>query len=382
MSWLTDLAGRAEALLDKMDQAAATSLQDAGIADTSLREESTPLRPTSEAPPPPPPSARSAPAYEPTVRTPSPAAQGDGSVAQLLVGSASKSAMLMRPREGSAVVTSSPPRLSSYKSSATAPTDDSLFEFLNSPSQAKETSRSKKPKIVPTKVAKAMPRLPRPHSTPVMAQQRSGEGGEEGEGSDPSTPLSQWHVGDNVKNETVIEEVDGTTGDLPPGAAVAESISASKEEEETETTATELSQQQTDASETEQDQSTDSQLHAKITSLQQKLSNLSLENKLLKREVSSLNDELSQVSGRVKEVGNATARYESEIDALREQASRSDHMIRQLRSHEEDLQAALDARDSQIQVLRTRLAEADSDIEGLRQRTTNYQKERERSGVK
>lgn len=84
--------------------------------------------------------------------------------------------------------------------------------------------------------------------------------------------------------------------------------------------------------------------------LQQKVSNLELENKLLKREVASLNDELGAVMGRVHEVKESVARYESEIGSLREQATRADHMIRQLRSHEEDLQAALEARDSQIQV--------------------------------
>ena len=87
-----------------------------------------------------------------------------------------------------------------------------------------------------------------------------------------------------------------------------------------------------------------------VVALQQKISNLELENKLLKREVASLNDELGLMMGRVRDAGESVSQYESEISALREHAFRSDHMIRQMRSQEEDLQAALEARDSQIQV--------------------------------
>ncbi len=89
---------------------------------------------------------------------------------------------------------------------------------------------------------------------------------------------------------------------------------------------------------------------AQLLAMQQKVSNLELENRLLKREVASMNDELSGVMGRVREAGVSVGQYEAEIASLREQASRSDHVIRQLRSHEEDLQAMLEARDSQIQV--------------------------------
>ena len=87
-----------------------------------------------------------------------------------------------------------------------------------------------------------------------------------------------------------------------------------------------------------------------LLALQQRTSNLELENKLLKREVSSLNDELGAMAVRVKETGEGAARYDKEIASLRERVAKGDHMIRQLRSHEEDLQSTLDAKDSQIQV--------------------------------
>ncbi len=98
----------------------------------------------------------------------------------------------------------------------------------------------------------------------------------------------------------------------------------------------------------------DARHQAQTLALQQKVSNLELENRLLKREVASMNDELSSVMGRVREAGEGVRQYEVEITSLREQASQADHVIRQLRSHEEDLQAALEARDSQTQVRKGR----------------------------
>ena len=98
--------------------------------------------------------------------------------------------------------------------------------------------------------------------------------------------------------------------------------------------------------------STTSQMleQSQLVTLQQRVSNLELENKLLKREVASLNDELGVMMGRVRDAGESVAQYEREISTLREHTSRSDRMIRQMRSQEEDLQAALEARDSQIEV--------------------------------
>ena len=92
------------------------------------------------------------------------------------------------------------------------------------------------------------------------------------------------------------------------------------------------------------------QVQVDVMALRQKVSNLELENKLLKREVASLNDELSSVMVRMREAGGSVNQYEGEMATLREQVLRADHMIRQLRSHEEDLQASLVAKDSQVQV--------------------------------
>ena len=80
------------------------------------------------------------------------------------------------------------------------------------------------------------------------------------------------------------------------------------------------------------------------------MSDLELENRLLKREVTSLNDELGTVLERVREAEEGVASHRKEAESLREQVSASERVIRQLRSHDEDAQATLQARDSQIQV--------------------------------
>ena len=77
---------------------------------------------------------------------------------------------------------------------------------------------------------------------------------------------------------------------------------------------------------------------------------MELENRLLKREVTSLNDELGTVLERVREAEEGVATHRKEAESQREQVAASDHVIRQLRSHDEDTQATLEARDTQIQV--------------------------------
>jgi chromosome segregation ATPase len=110
----------------------------------------------------------------------------------------------------------------------------------------------------------------------------------------------------------------------------------------------------------------------------QKVSNLELENRLMKREVNALNEELSGVMQRRNEASDIKAQYESKIQALREQASRAGHVIRQLQSHEEDLQASVVARDSQIEVLRNQLAAGDRALVEAKERLVSSKKEQDR----
>ena len=110
----------------------------------------------------------------------------------------------------------------------------------------------------------------------------------------------------------------------------------------------------------------------------QMVSTLQLENRLMKREVSALNEELSGVTLRANQAADVKARCEGELRALREQVSKSDQIARQLRSREEDFQATLMARDSQIEVLRSQLSAADRAVEEAKERLLLSKKEQER----
>lgn len=133
MSWLSEIAGKAEALLDRMDQAAATSIQSTGLATPQTR---TALvgRETHE----------TALTYEPT------ASVGVEKTPSLPPNSPSTS---LPPHKH--VATYSPvahpepppkttPTPSSFsKSRSSVPSDDSIFEFLNTPTR----TEAKKPHL-------------------------------------------------------------------------------------------------------------------------------------------------------------------------------------------------------------------------------------------
>ncbi len=130
---------------------------------------------------------------------------------------------------------------------------------------------------------------------------------------------------------------------------------------------------------------------------QQHLSSLELENRLLKNEVASLNQEMSSVIQRVKLaqdgefcfcslslvtrcpncVGQCMVLHSTELfwvffselvqtkkqlQAQSASHSQSDQIIRELRARENDLTEALGAKDAQLGILRVRLEEADKDV--------------------
>ncbi|PIK56292.1 putative golgin subfamily A member 5 [Apostichopus japonicus] len=111
---------------------------------------------------------------------------------------------------------------------------------------------------------------------------------------------------------------------------------------------------------------------------QQQLSSLQLENKLLKNEVSSLNEEMVAALGRVKKAQEDTKRLHSELRKKETQESGTDNIVRQLRSREEDLAEELNAKNSQLAVLRVRLQEADQEIKSKTQQVNDLNGERNR----
>ncbi|XP_009247691.3 golgin subfamily A member 5 isoform X2 [Pongo abelii] len=89
------------------------------------------------------------------------------------------------------------------------------------------------------------------------------------------------------------------------------------------------------------------------------LSNLRLENQLLRNEVQSLNQEMASLLQRSKETQEELNKARARVEKWNADHSKSDRMTRELRAQVDDLTEAVAAKDSQLAVLKVRLQEAD-----------------------
>lgn len=64
------------------------------------------------------------------------------------------------------------------------------------------------------------------------------------------------------------------------------------------------------------------------------------------------------------------SQLKDEVNSLRHQCSTLDQLIRRMRSQEDDLTAAVETRDSQIHILRTRLQESDDLLKIMKEEAT------------
>ena len=390
MSWFSDLTDKAGALLNKVDQVAATSLQDAGISSPA-RETGVPVNSSTSNEP------AELPSYWDSQKR-----RGE-TVAQVLVGSATGSPLITPTSRHSKPVschsgqrhTRLPGPSHSQLGSANYPinssssttkqplSEDSLFEFLNSPKSSRSRgsrSNSRLSAIMTPDDSEA--EMPRPHSMPMLVQSspKKEAGCDEDKSKRSKSVKPDEEEGSGVKLEEVatggteekdkekekepaqvVEEmdfdrVDGlTVENLPPEPESESEVCVDKEVQENSSAAA-----------------------VEVERLKQTVSNLQLENKLMKREMISLNDEQGRFIVRLNEASQVADHYQSEIHALGEQALRSDQVIRQLRSQGEDLQTAVDVRDSQLQVLRAQLAMADQAVEENKEQLVLARKEQER----
>ncbi|KAL5272237.1 hypothetical protein ACHWQZ_G000450 [Mnemiopsis leidyi] len=92
------------------------------------------------------------------------------------------------------------------------------------------------------------------------------------------------------------------------------------------------------------------------------LSRLELENKLIKQEVSQLTEEISFLSSKLSSCKEKLQVQSSANKEQQEELKRQSGSIRRLKENEADLKEALTAKDTQIGVLKVRLAEADSEL--------------------
>ena len=171
MSWLSGIAGKAEALLDRMDHAAATSIQSAGISTPQRADHHSSL------------------AYEPTASVAiekSLSVPAKPPTSSLPPHKTSVYSPVTRP-EAPPQTTPTPSSYNAYsKSRSNAPNEDSIFQFLNTPTRPSESRKTAHP---------PGPQRGRRPSSPVEAQRKKsgsmevegvgegggGEGGEEEE---------------------------------------------------------------------------------------------------------------------------------------------------------------------------------------------------------
>ncbi|XP_042091325.1 golgin subfamily A member 5 isoform X3 [Ovis aries] len=89
------------------------------------------------------------------------------------------------------------------------------------------------------------------------------------------------------------------------------------------------------------------------------LSNLRLENQLLRNEVQNLNQEMASLLQRSKETQEELNRARARVEKWNVDHSKTDRITRELRAQVDDLTEAVAAKDSQLAVLKVRLQEAD-----------------------
>ncbi|XP_029094807.1 golgin subfamily A member 5 isoform X3 [Monodon monoceros] len=290
MSWFADLAGKAEDLLNRVDQGAATALSrkenTSGIVDSKntdypeLHQQNTDLTYQTG------PKATYISSAADNIRN---------QKATILAGTANVKLGSRTSVEAShPVENASVPRPSSQfvRRKKSEPDDELLFDFLNS-SQKEPTGK------VEIKKERG--------KTPVLQSSRT-------------TSVSS----ENTRVTTVKTIEEHPSGSQSHGAACADRNPVPED---------------------------DGRSH--------ELSNLRLENQLLRNEVQSLNQEMASLLQRSKETQEELNKARARVEKWNVDHSKSDRITRELQAQVDDLTEAVAAKDSQLAVLKVRLQEAD-----------------------
>ncbi|XP_047466709.1 golgin subfamily A member 5 [Mugil cephalus] len=358
MSWLTDLAGKAEHFLNKVDQGAATALSKnqatASSFSSSYEDEATVKSDyissgykTD--------SAVTHHAYTSSRDAPGFISAAAGNIkksnATLLAGTAN---VASAPSSSGSSAPTSAKTSSGFvrpKKSEQDVDDDMLFDFLNSSDPPVSTRRDSRRELgkVASPVAEAQNPTPPLSTTPHTIP------------SAPSTPPS--------------------TRGLSRASSMS-SLSAHSNKTSEETSTKELSQ--------DTPESSDSGLAAPQESSKQEppppteepqsqiLSSLRLENQLLRSEVVSLNQEMASVIQRAKDLQDELNQARLRADRWNSEQSHTDRTLRELRLHVDDLNEALSAKDGQLAVLKIRLDEADQLLKSRSVALEEMQREKSR----
>ncbi|XP_045864816.1 golgin subfamily A member 5 [Meles meles] len=311
MSWFADLAGKAEDLLNRVDQGAATALsrkENSGNITYNKNADYPELQQNMDL----------------TYQTGSKAAYISSAAdnirnqkATLFAGTANVKVGSRTSAEASHTVeNASLPRPSSQfvRRKKSEPDDELLFDFLNS-SQKEPTGR--------VEIKKERSRTPVPPSSRTASGSSVTTGitavkaTEENPGSQSDVTSNNSDSGHEVQEDSSKENV--SSGAVPTDHNPAPSHDGKSHE----------------------------------------LSNLRLENQLLRSEVQSLNQEMASLLQRSKETQEELTKARARVEKWNVDHSKSDRITRELRAQVDDLTEAVAAKDSQLAVLKVRLQEAD-----------------------
>ncbi|XP_069049463.1 golgin subfamily A member 5 [Lepisosteus oculatus] len=331
MSWLADIAGKAEDFLNKVDQGAASALSKqqervtfAYDAADSASQYAGAYHGHEAGPPRAPPEA-------PSFVT---AAAGNikKQQATLLAGTAN---VASAPRPALSTSDAGSSRAPFVRPKKTEPDDDLLFDFLNSTDKSltgKLDAKREKPKAAAAASSQGLSRASSLSSisTSTQSVKTSEDGSSREQGQDTPESSDSGLAG---SQEPAKEELPTADGPALPGKDNGQS---------------------------------------------QVLSSLRLENQLLRNEVSSLNQEMAALIQRSKETQEELTKTRARVDKWNGDHSRADRAARELRSRVDDLTEAASAKDAQLAVLRVRLDEADQLLRARTEALEAAQSERSR----
>ncbi|XP_069321339.1 golgin subfamily A member 5 isoform X2 [Eulemur rufifrons] len=312
MSWFADLAGKAEDLLNRVDQGAATAL--------NRKENTSNIKYSKNADYPELHQQNTDLTYQTGHKATYISSAADNiqnQKATILAGTANVKVGSRTPVEAShPVENASVPRPSSQfvRRKKSEPDDELLFDFLNS-SQKEPTGR------VEIKKEKG--------KTPVLQSSRTS------------------NVSSVNTNVTTIK----TTEENSLGSQTHEAANNSDSGPE--------GQEDSSKEIASSNASTDHNPAPNDDSKSHELSNLRLENQLLRNEVQSLNQEMASLLQRSKETQEELNKARARVEKWNVDHSKSDRITRELRAQVDDLTEAVAAKDSQLAVLKVRLQEAD-----------------------
>ncbi|KAJ7401696.1 Golgin subfamily A member 5 [Pitangus sulphuratus] len=317
MSWLVDLAGKAEDLLNRVDQGAASALSKKDTSSSAVYDNKN-LDSASEY------SEVHQHTGEMKYKTSSKAAYISSAAdnikhqkATILAGTANvKPARRTSSEAASPVESVSTPRAASHfvRRKKSEPDDELLFDFLNS-SEKEPNGR------MDSKKEKSKAPVLQNHSRTSSISSVS-----------TSTQSVKTNEDNSIRSQGNETPDSSDSGLGAQGNGVKDSSLSAV---------------------------TNPGLSSNDDSKSQELSNLRLENQLLRNEVQSLNQEMASLIQRSKETQEELNKSREKVEKWNIDHSKSDRMVRELQARVDDLTEAVGAKDSQLAVLKVRLQEAD-----------------------